>query len=245
MPPMVTCSICKGKLLKSKTLHIGNGDRACKTHQGVEEQARYAQEELRKEADRKKEEQEERQRKFRLSITSSRNWTSEEIKQDLWKNYECWLCGEKGVHLQVWYQRIMIAHELVKISGNEISLEDYMLSDGVLQDAEIADLLPINRITLPADASSRQAIIDTICKKDRYLRTAIEISGFVQSCTVCAAQHSLNFSPEIPLATTDKLLKMSSLFESIKQPEIQSIASDEANRIVEELKNNKQETIFK
>ncbi len=33
----VTCSICKAMVNKARTYHVGDGQRACKAHEGVQE----------------------------------------------------------------------------------------------------------------------------------------------------------------------------------------------------------------
>lgn len=44
--PQTTCVICGSIVNKSTTVHIGDGKRACKTHEGVKEQAQEAQEKI-------------------------------------------------------------------------------------------------------------------------------------------------------------------------------------------------------
>lgn len=46
----VFCVVCQKEVVKAQTLHVGNGQRACRFHAGVEERARMVQAQLDQEA---------------------------------------------------------------------------------------------------------------------------------------------------------------------------------------------------
>ena len=64
--PTTTCSICKETVLKAQTRHIGDGKRACKSHDGVMETAEKVHADQLDEIKRKDEAEKERRNQRRL-----------------------------------------------------------------------------------------------------------------------------------------------------------------------------------
>lgn len=105
-PPRVICCVCGQEVNKAQTLHIGDGKRACRIHEGTIEKNKLEIDKLKreKEAEIKKATEKKQRNKF----------TAEP---------KCALCGQIGMLQEDWYTRLMIEikkYEL--IHGKRINL---------------------------------------------------------------------------------------------------------------------------
>jgi hypothetical protein len=90
-PPRVTCCICGQEVNKAQTLYIGDGKRACRTHDGTVEKNKLEIDKLKreKEAEIKKAAQKKQRKEFTAKP-------------------KCVLCGQVGMLQEDWYTRLMI-----------------------------------------------------------------------------------------------------------------------------------------
>ncbi len=102
----VTCSICKATVNKARTYHVGDGQRACKAHEGVQEtKAALGSQKQEKAAQGR---QRDRQRS---SVPARGGWTGD-------SGLKCWVCMNPGIRQDQFFLKVLIEMEkLKKIHG--------------------------------------------------------------------------------------------------------------------------------
>lgn len=111
--PTVTCSVCAKTVNKRSTYHVGNGKRACREHEGIQDQANKAQdtikeqhEALKKEIERKRNEWKEKTQVYKLTP-------------------RCFSCQCEGLHQTDYFMQLLIRHELFfKLHGKHLNFLD-------------------------------------------------------------------------------------------------------------------------
>lgn len=104
--PRVICCICGQEVNKAQTLHIGEGKRACKSHEGTIESSKL---ELEKIARRKKDE-------IENTIRAKEAKQQERKRQNITVEPHCLICGKKGLRQEEWYTRYMIETKKYEIT---------------------------------------------------------------------------------------------------------------------------------
>lgn len=89
----VICSICKQTVNKAVTYHVGGTDRACKSHEGVQE--KKGQLEVKKAVAQAKSVQ-------KLNRRLEPEWSSDPMQP------KCWVCMNTGIRQQEFFMRILI-----------------------------------------------------------------------------------------------------------------------------------------
>lgn len=93
-PPRVVCSICGQEVNKAQTLHIGDGKRACRSHEGTAD------------ASKKECTKIEQQKKDELKKAAQKK--QRKIREIPTLEPQCMICGKTGILQQEWYTRLMI-----------------------------------------------------------------------------------------------------------------------------------------
>ena len=87
MPPKtIKCAICSETVMKSQTYNIGDGKRACKSHEGVEQKSIQAQAFLQKKHNKNAEIRKPKQREIVSPFEMS---PKQKLKMQIWANYTC------------------------------------------------------------------------------------------------------------------------------------------------------------
>ncbi len=102
----VTCSICKTPVNKARTYHVGDGQRACKAHDGVQDKKTALEAQKREKAAQKL--QHDRQK---TSAPARGGWTGD-------SGLKCWVCMNPGIRQDQFFIKILVEMEkLKKIHG--------------------------------------------------------------------------------------------------------------------------------
>lgn len=91
----VVCSICKQTVNKAITYHVGGTDRACKSHEGVQE--KKVQLDVKKAVDQAKSIQ-------KLNRRLEPVWSDPSVPM----KPKCWVCMNEGIRQQEFFMRILI-----------------------------------------------------------------------------------------------------------------------------------------
>ncbi len=109
----VTCSICKATINKARTYHVGDGQRACKAHEGVQEKKAALESQKREKAVQKL--QRDRQRS---SHTPRGAWSGDH-------GLKCWVCMNPGIRQDQFFLKVLVEMEkLKKIHGGVVNIFD-------------------------------------------------------------------------------------------------------------------------
>jgi hypothetical protein len=117
MPPKTTvCSICNETVLKSTTRAVAEGERACKSHDGVLEQAdQLVADEKGQRRQAEEEAKKNRRNRFRSSVFDD----SHLAKQRDFVHNCCWSCGARGISQRDAILRSIAAMEKHKVTGEK------------------------------------------------------------------------------------------------------------------------------
>ena len=109
----VTCSICKAQVNKARTYHVGDGQRACKAHDGVLE--KKAALETQKQEKAATALQHHRQK---ASAPARGGWTGD-------SGLKCWVCMNLGIRQDQFFMKVLVEMEKQKkIHGGIVNIFD-------------------------------------------------------------------------------------------------------------------------
>jgi hypothetical protein len=234
--PTCECSICHQIVNKSTTYHIGNGKRACKSHQGIVKQAQAIQDKTK--ADKQaEEEKKERQKLERWKNSPANPQFMDNVRK--WGQETCWICRKTALPLQSYYNRMLIALEKGKIRGDNAAMKGMLGLDAQSFEQARKDLgFPIGTIfyrvlSLDAMRADIQERVLRDIKGGIEKREVAEFAGVVHICRDCCIKHELEFDPPPPSSKTVIALAM---LGSIRNPLIENIAKKELE--VDKFKDN-------
>ncbi len=111
MPPKtVTCSICGLVVGKKQTLHVGEGLRACRTHEETLQKSEVLVREQKKEERPKEKRPKETLHDFGA-------------KHSKWKDFiqnHCWCCCKKGIGIREMYYQALVGLEKLRLKGEQL-----------------------------------------------------------------------------------------------------------------------------
>lgn len=128
MPPKtVTCAVCQQEVLKAQTLARKDGSRACRTHEGVQQEAQalHVQEQQR----RAKETVPHHSARRCAALSKGYRPTDLERGQHVrdvmeegrklreWAYSHCWTCGAEGISLREHFAQCLIAQKRLQLRG--------------------------------------------------------------------------------------------------------------------------------
>lgn len=225
--PTCICCICGQVVNKSTTYSVGPGHRACKSHQGVSDQAQAIQDKAK--ADKLAVEQREAEKKKRRweESTSNPNFMENARK---WSQETCWTCGRPALPLQSFYNRMLVALQKSRIRGDHSATNAILLGDKESVEQTQKDLgLPIGTIfyralELPQDHNERLKLLRDI-KGGPDKREVANISGMIHICKDCCDKHGLKFEPEMPKIDLTTMAVLGAMlppvFENIAKKELE------------------------
>jgi hypothetical protein len=210
MPPKsVTCSICSAEVLKAQTLARADGTRACRSHEGVADEAekRLAAER----AEREKHDLETVNARVREQWRTheqaehaafSANWEKEaaEWREKIYSH--CWTCGEYGLE-----GREFFAQALIAMKRLEMRREFNFLSVGPDVRKFMGNVQLLSPIKLGTEVVDR-AVVKHVT--ERKLREIVPLMGFVLLCPPCCDKHGFKKRLEdmMPKPTWEQLEAM-------------------------------------
>lgn len=207
MPPKsVTCSICSASVLKAQTFARADGTRACRSHEGVADEAekRAAAERARLDA---------AVSKGTCVDQWARDRTAEREKHGLmfekeaaaWREHlysHCWTCEAEGLEGHEFFAQAMVATKRLELRG-----EFNFLSVG----SDVQKLMGGVRLLVPFQ-SKDEAIDKAVVKhvKDKRVRDILHFVRFVLICPPCANKHGFGkrLDDMMPKPTWEQLENM-------------------------------------
>jgi hypothetical protein len=230
--PTTKCYVCNQVVLKAQTYHIGNGNRACKSHEGVVDKAQNAQAQIKADLKNKYAEEEARRKRAWKSFDANIGLNKEMVvRSQIWAWFKCWCCGGDGIQLVDFYHRLMIAHERLRLKlGESAIVEALVHPEKLLPELQIpVGTKILRRLDLPVDTTQ---IFREINKHGptSQMSTVAQLAGIVQVCPECAARHKLEFWPQLNLPPLETLALFGEMYEKDVKPELSAIASYELNQ---------------
>jgi hypothetical protein len=211
MPPKeVKCEICGNIVLKSQTLSIKNGGRACREHEGTQEQSKQIQlqqkESLQKSIERKEKKYKPMEDYDYSSMTKKYN--------------VCWKCGCEGTSLQEYYLQCAVAMEKINMVGAEWNFFDlpFQIKKFISKEHQI----PLIRISI----KNKPEVIEKIKYKNRLIAKFV---GLIQVCPECLKRVGLDeeWKDQVRKNMPKIDLKTAYLFGSLLKPELTKMAVDQ------------------
>lgn len=189
MPPKtVTCSICSASVLKAQTLARADGTRACRSHEGVTEEAdaRQAAERAKLDATIAKGSMVEQWARERRAEGSRLDIKSEQEAAE-WREHiysHCWTCGEYGLEGREFFTQALIASKRLQLRGefNFVSYGD-----------DVRKLM--GNVRFLASIQLQDEVIDrAIVKhvKEKRVRELVPLLRFVLICPPCVRKHGFD-----------------------------------------------------
>ena len=201
-PPTTVCKICKQTVLKAQTCHVGNGERACKKHEGVEqEKERLALRERQpKEAQElKKKQEQERQRK--------------EAEEFLDPRPRCWVCGNTGITSQAFYYNLLMYGKKQELKGNILNpfAPEYAKHVRAAQGLKEGEKISVVFI-LPI--AKDHPVIKNL---ERSKAQAAQFAGAISICAECSEKYKVE--RPMPKISLEQLCVLGAIMEPVVREE--------------------------
>lgn len=196
----VVCSICKQTVNKAVTYHVGGTDRACKSHEGVQE--KKTQLDVKKAVDQAKSIQ-------KLERRMEPVWSSEPMKP------KCWVCMNTGMRQQDFFLRILI----------EMQKQEKIHGGSVNPFAPEHRIRLKERCIFVLSAETCKNALPYIREDFRML---VDMGGGILSiCGDCCSVLKIEAMRPV---TWDQLTTGAAIFEVLMKPVVQAIAAKELAR---------------
>lgn len=208
MPPKtVTCEICNEQVMKAQTLATKTG-RACRKHEGVQEQSEQIQIQQKQALNNSIEKHE---KKY-----TPREYVPLETRMNV-----CWKCGCQGVGLSTYYLQCAIAMEKMQIVGAEWNFFDMPIKVREFIPKEFQT--PLIVISM---GDKKKSILNQFRFKKQQL---VEFSDLIQVCPQCLKIIGLEKKFQDDARERMKGIELKDMFMlgSLLKPELQKIAIDQ------------------
>jgi hypothetical protein len=204
-PKTVTCSVCGETVSKRKTLLLKDGSRACRSHEGVEDQASQLW----------KEEQEKKDREARAREQEKSRYAPFEHPVEPC----CWFCGKVGLRQDVFFTRMLVCGEKYQLkTGKTPNIFDMKEAQEVYREMNGKKCLWVVSVT----DENRDKIKSTAL---RGMSMVVDLAGGVLICQACADKHKIEVHH--PKLDPEKLTTMAAVYESGARQVIREVASKE------------------
>ncbi len=197
----VTCSICKATINKARTYHVGDGQRACKAHDGVQE--KKAALETHKQDKASTEHQRDR---HRYSTPARGAWSGDH-------GLKCWVCMNPGIRQDEYAMKVLIEMEKIKKIHGIVNPLD-----------------PKYRVRL-AERCIFVISSDKVEPAMKYIRDdfkdIVALGNHAAICGPCC--HLVNIDPTPPLSM-DQLVRSSFMYVAFMEPVLSAEAGRQLAR---------------
>lgn len=205
-PPMVVCSICGCNVMKAQTYHVGDGKRACKTHEGVVERKSELEQQivLNKEAEKRAKA---RNDEKRAPYVAGKN--------------RCWACQREAITEREMWFKILVAGQRMEVKN--IKMHPFMAEYPEQLRREL-NLDPGKKLLVTSlfPVEGNEKLVNKFPPQVRQLG---QLAGYVSVCQDCAHNVGLQFKP--PEVSFDQIAAMAALMEVVVTPVLREIAKDE------------------
>lgn len=194
----VICSICKTEVNKAQTYHVGNGERACKSHEGVTEKKETLQ---KNEAQKlQKAMQQEQHRHDRME-----DFTPGMVR--------CAVCRNEGMRSDQFFTRVLIEKAKAEQIYGVINPFDFKHPGNQVKIAE--------RCVFVLEKSKLQPIINRIRGDFKQI---LDLVGVVGVCGPCCKAGGIDPLPKVEF---DELMRFAAVSEIAVKPVVDAIAKRE------------------
>lgn len=195
----VICSICNEEVNKAQTLAIDKqGNRACRSHDGVEEKSKCMEDE--KKMNLKKSIEKFSSKKERGDNRSKINWQEEhEKRMKEAATLRCWGCYKEAVHFQDYLFRQMVEVEKGKLFSRDTPFWDLFLNASNKTMEKFGNKIPIFVLDNPDES--------IIKKLDYRYRQTARFLKMVPFCSSCAEKFHIKLKDTEAKKTLDVPLK--------------------------------------
>lgn len=182
MPPKTCkCVTCGEEVLKSQTLEVSTGMRACRSHESTQSASEHNLKVAKEiEARRVKDAEAKRRRWMSPDPEGPSKFMQEMMEFRQWADTHCWTCGDEGISLQEYFLNVLVANKRLELRG-----EFNFLTMG--QDARREMGNPTVLSVLPYHHETDYQILRMVVK-DR-LKTILPLLGQVQMCGHCIPKY--------------------------------------------------------
>lgn len=195
------CNICGQEVNKASTFHVGEGQRACKTHQGVQEKRDQLEQRQREEI----------QKSLRRENAPEPTRSGEYIFKP-----SCWVCRVTGIRQDEFYTRVLIERE----KGRQIY--------GPVNPFDLSHPANQHGIKEPCIfIVAKEKCLQIIAKIKWDLRSLVDMMNVVALCGQCVHKYNIEVFQKMDMG---KLMEFMAAHELIVQPAIEKIASAELRR---------------
>lgn len=203
MPKTITCAICGNEVSKRQSLSIGDGKRACRTHEQTTVASKEAQAKIKQENEARKEKL---RRKFRPP----------EFKHIDRIVPRCFNCKQEGLRQDEWFLTLLKLGEQYEMTyGKPLNPFD--------PEANATAYSPLKGKACIFVVSTDK--VENKLKLGRDTRVAADLLGIVGLCMKCCKL--IDHDPMPPLEDFEQLSKHAVIYEAVFRPEIQKIAAKE------------------
>ena len=199
-----TCSICNALVNKAVTYHVGDGKRACKTHEGVTTK----RDELEQSRSQKLHEE---LIKAKRRFEKTKYYEDPSLKLQRALTPRCWLCMNEGLRQDDFFMRLIIEREkAAKLYG----------AFSPFDANHPGNKINIGRCIFILSKDMCSNIMSFI--REDFV-AVVQMANAVAVCGPCCGTFKINPLPEVK---SDDLVKSVMLYDMIK-PTIQKIADTE------------------
>jgi len=208
-PKQVTCSICGETVFKARTAHVGNGERACKEHEGVVDKANQVQIQ-----------QQETLRKSRKPKTKP------DRTRDFKKELVCMTCGQESVKVSDILSEVLVISKKMEMGGEPINLllnPAKVINEARKSFGEKKPMYVFTKDELTADQWQR------VKKNAGHLREVLDLFGVIGVCVECCTKLDLpDKLQQIEQPSLETLSLMGAMMEEPFRQEVERRAEAEA-----------------
>ncbi len=199
----VTCSICKAQVNKARTYHVGDGQRACKAHEGVQEKKAALETQKREKAA-----QGPQRDRHKYSTPARGAWSGDH-------GLKCWVCMNPGIRQDQFFLKVLVEMEkLKKIHGGIVNIFDP--KHAIRLSKRCIFLIPKEKAT-PAMKYVREDF-----------EQIVQLSGGMLA--ICGPCCQLCKIDPLPPVNMDQLAASSAMYSAFLEPTLSAVAGRELAR---------------
>lgn len=196
-PPMTECSICKKTVLKAQTYAVGNGQRACKIHEGV----------LDKKAELEEQQKQQKENEIKRAAEKQKQVES----RNDFHSPRCICCQRTGITEQEAYFSLAVAQKrlnIKKLTLNPFSEEFHKLLQQELKEMGVEPQPVISILAIDGSKEMKKAIMAS-----RFIPPSLlEFGGIIHICQDCIKNFGIK-KPEVKLPSLETLSVLGALMD--------------------------------
>ena len=177
-PKQVTCSICGEQVLKAQTSHIGNGERACKSHSNTDQQALNAQQNIKNKHSKGR------------TIKTRAHWSKQPLRSTIGPT--CTLCGKEGIPIADIYKLMLYGMEKIRASGQQLDFINMpeQIKTALNIEEKYKILFPITEIS---DDLKKKLLTTKIRSVKEVLALIFSMHLPLVLCNECMKRHNVKY----------------------------------------------------